>query len=152
MSQPFELKPARIVSRDYQPQARQAAISSDSLVDSRLFARLMADDYGEPSLRPQVSCSVPCADVGLIHAMAEQLAPRLSGGGQWPMQFVIELARLGRINVSARYERRVWNIALEAEQASTYQWLVNHQQITQERLAQTLGQPIRVQLFQERQA
>lgn len=152
MSQPFELKPARILSRDYPPPARQTAVSSVSLVDSTLFARLMADGYGESPLSPKVSWSVPCADVGLIHAMAELLAPRLSGGGQWPMQFVINLARLGRINVSARYERRVWNIALEAEQTSTYEWLVNHQQVAQERLTQTLGAPVRVQLLLERQA
>ncbi|MES2870941.1 MAG: type III secretion system HrpP C-terminal domain-containing protein [Pseudomonadota bacterium] len=141
MTQPIELKPARVPSRDYERDLRQAVAS---VADSQLFAGLMAG--GTSRVSPSA------ADVRLAQAVSDQLLLRVSGASQWPIQFVIELARRGRVHVSARYERRVWTISLQAEQAATSQWLGEQQQSCQQSLARRLGQPVRVLLIPERQA
>lgn len=147
MTRPFEMNPSRMPARDYPSEPRQTAICA---ADHQLFARFMV--HGYPATPSGTRGLSPAADAGLIQAVADQLLPYASGGGQWPMQFVIELARRGRVHVSARYERRVWAISLEAEQVATSQWLTNQQQVCQQSLARTLGQSVRVQVIPERQA
>lgn len=127
MSQPSGLMPLQVPFYDYG--------SADSAVeaDSKLFA----DNLSGP-------------DAGLVRTLSEHLMPRMAWVGQWPLQFVIDLARRGRINVSARYERRAWSISLGADQYATRQWLASQQQHCQRRLARQLGQSVRVQVIQER--
>lgn len=147
MTRPFELNSVCVPSRDYPRNPRQTVAPA---ADHQLFARLMGDGCeATPSGARGASSS---ADAGLIPAVADQLLAHMSRGGQWPMQFVIELARRGRVHVSARYERRVWAISLEAEQVATSQWLVGQHHTCQQSLARTLGQPVRLQLMAERQA
>lgn len=127
MAQPSGLKPVQVPLHDY-PGAGDV-----SEADSKLFA----DNLSGP-------------DAGLVRALSEQLMPRMTWSGQWPLQFVIHLVRRGRINVCARYERHAWSLSLEAEQSATHQWLTSQQQHCQRRLTRKLGQSVRIQLMQER--
>ena len=109
-------------------------------------AQLSFHDYQAPATAPvsdadsqRFADNLSGTDFGLAHAMSEQLLPRVAVTGQSPLQFVICLARRGRIYVRARYERRAWSISLEAEQAGTRQWLIRQQQHCQQHLARTLG-------------
>ena len=127
MSQPPGLKPVQVPCHDY------ATTASVAEADSTLFADNLSG-----------------ADAGLVRTLSDHLMSRMARSGQWPLQFVIDLARRGRINVSARYERRTWSISLAADQYTTRQWLASQQQHCQRRLARQLGQPVRVQVMQER--
>lgn len=141
MTLPSELKSVRVFSRAPQLDVRQTIAC---VADRQLFAGLMAG--GASHVPP------PVVDEGLIQRLSDQLLARLGSGDHRPVQFVIDLARRGRVHVSARYERRVWTVSLGAEQAATSQWLAGQQQNCQLRLAHTLGQPVRVQLMQGLQA
>ena len=127
MSQPSGLMPLQVPFYDY------GSAESGFEADSKLFA----DNLSGP-------------DAGLMRTLSEHLMPRMAWVGQWPLQFVIDLARRGRINVSARYERHAWSISLQADQYATHQWLASQQQYCQRRLARTLGHPVWVQLMRER--
>lgn len=128
MAQPSGLKPALLSFHDYQAPA--TAPVSDA--DSQLFADNLSG-----------------IDSGLARAMSEQLLPRMAVTGQLPLQFVICLARRGRITVRVRFEPQGWGISLEAEQSGTRQWLARQQQHCQQSLARKLGQPVCIQLMQE---
>ncbi|WP_419178905.1 type III secretion system HrpP C-terminal domain-containing protein [Pseudomonas trivialis] len=82
----------------------------------------------------------------LIEALAEQLAPRLQAASQWPLQAVLYLPRLGRINASVRREQSAWSIDLEAEEEATARWLSGVRQQVEDRFTQTLGQTVSLQL------
>lgn len=127
MFQPSGLTPAQVSFYGY------SNTDSAYKADSKLFADNLSG-----------------LDAGLVQALFEQLMPRMAWSGQWPLQFVIGLARRGRIKVSARYERYAWSISLEAEQYATHQWLASQQQYCQRRLARKLGHSVRIQLMQER--
>ena len=128
MAQGSGLKTAQLSFHDYQA----AVVARVSEADSKLFADNLSG-----------------TDTGLAQAMSEQLLPRVAVTGQLPLQFMICLARRGRINVRARYERQAWSISLEAEQSGTRQWLARQQQHCQQSLARKLGQPVCIQLMQE---
>ena len=82
----------------------------------------------------------------MIEALAEQLAPRMQAALQWPLQAVLYLPRLGRINASVRREQSAWSIELEAQEDETARWLNGVRQQVEGRLTQTLGQTVSLRL------
>jgi hypothetical protein len=78
----------------------------------------------------------------MIEALAEQLAPRMQAASQWPLQAVLYLPRLGRINARVRREQGAWNVELDAEEKATVRWLSGVRQQCEDRFAATLGQPV----------
>jgi len=128
MAQGSGLKSAQLSFHD----AQTAVVARVSEADSKLFADNLSG-----------------TDSGLARALSEQLLPRMAVTGQLPLQFVICLARRGRIIVRARFEPQGWGISLEAEQSGTRQWLARQQQHCQQSLARKLGLPVSIQLTQE---
>ena len=114
--------------------------------DSKLFCVLLA--RGSHAGPPATRLSNLADACGFAYALSDQLVPRLGRIGHGPMQFVILLARRGRIRVSARHECQGWSIWLDAECRDTCRWLAGQQQRCQQAIAQRLGQPVRVQLLQ----
>ena len=109
---------------------------------TRLFSQLWADDgegsgAGTPLARTRTS-----GGPAMIEALAEQLAPRMQAASQWPLQAVLYLPRLGRINASVRREQGAWSIELEAEEEATARWLSGVRQQVEERCTQTMGRPV----------
>lgn len=113
----------------------------------RLFARLF-DDGGQDSGGYGASLNgiKASGDVAMIGALTEQLAPRMLVGSQWPLMAVFHLGRLGRINASIRREQGGWNVVLHAEQDNTVHWLSGVRQQCEQRLAQSLRQPVSLYL------
>ena len=113
----------------------------------RLFARLF-DDGGQDSGGYGASLNgiKASGDVAMIGALTEQLAPRMLVGSQWPLMAVFHLGRLGRINASIRREQWGWNVELHAEQDNTVHWLSGVRQQCEQRLAQSLRQPVSLYL------
>ncbi|WP_073523867.1 type III secretion system HrpP C-terminal domain-containing protein [Pseudomonas fluorescens] len=113
----------------------------------RLFARLF-DDGGQDSGGYGASLNgiKASGDVAMIEALTEQLAPRMLVGSQWPLMAVFHLGRLGRINASIRREQGIWNVELHAEQDNTVHWLSGVRQQCEQRLAQSLRQPVSLYL------
>ena len=116
------------------------------VADSKLFNAFLAS--GVQGSLPDTRLANPADAVEFAQAMSEQLMPRLGGSGHWPLQFVMCLARRGRIKVSARHEPQGWSIWLDAERADTCQWLAGQQQRCQQSLARRLGRPVRIELMQ----
>ena len=113
----------------------------------RLFARLF-DDGGQDSGGYGASLNgiKASGDVAMIGALTEQLAPRMLVGSQWPLMAVFHLGRLGRINASICREQGGWNVELHAEQDNTVHWLSGVRQQCEQRLAQSLRQPVSLYL------
>ena len=113
----------------------------------RLFARLF-DDGGQDSGGYGASLNgiKASGDVAMNGALTEQLAPRMLVGSQWPLMAVFHLGRLGRINASIRREQGGWNVELHAEQDNTVHWLSGVRQQCEQRLAQSLRQPVSLYL------
>ena len=113
----------------------------------RLFARLF-DDGGQDSGGYGASLNgiKASGDVAMIGALTEQLAPRMLVGSQWPLMAVFHLGRLGRINAGIRREQGGWNVELHAEQDNTVHWLSGVRQQCEQRLAQSLRQPVSLYL------
>ena len=113
----------------------------------RLVARLF-DDGGQDSGGYGASLNgiKASGDVAMIGALTEQLAPRMLVGSQWPLMAVFHLGRLGRINASIRREQGGWNVELHAEQDNTVHWLSGVRQQCEQRLAQSLRQPVSLYL------
>ncbi|AMN78792.1 hypothetical protein AYR47_10850 [Pseudomonas azotoformans] len=78
----------------------------------------------------------------MIEALAEQLVPRLQAASQWPLQAVLYLPRLGRINASVRREQNAWSIDLDAQDDATARWLNGVRQQVEDRFTQLLGQTV----------
>ena len=108
----------------------------------RLFAQLFAHDGEDAGTGASLSGKKAVAGIAMIEALAEQLAPRVLAGSQWPLQAVLYLPRLGRINASVRRERGAWAIELDAEHDATARWLSGVRQQCEDRLAGALGQPV----------
>lgn len=108
----------------------------------RLFAQLLTGDGEGDGTGASLSGKKTSANVAMIEALAEQLAPRVLAGSQWPLQAVLYLPRLGRINASVRREQSAWAIELEAEQDATARWLSGMRQQCEGRFAATLGLPV----------
>ena len=112
----------------------------------RLFAQLFADNdegFGSGASLSGVKTST---DAVMMQALAEQLAPRIQAGSHWPLQAVLYLPRLGRINASVRREQNAWTIELEAEHDATARWLSGVRQQCEERFSGELGRPVNLLL------
>ena len=112
------------------------------LEQGRLFARLFTDNDEDTGARGSLSGARASSGVAMLEALAEQLAPRIQAAAQWPLQAVLYLPRLGRINASVRRERGAWAIELDAEHDATARWLSGVRQQCEDRLAGALGQPV----------
>lgn len=109
---------------------------------TRLFVQLWTDDGDGSGAHASPSSTKGVGNAAMIAALAEQLAPRLQAAAQWPLQAVLYLPRLGRINASVRREQGVWSIDLEAQEDATARWLSGVRQEVEARFTQTLGQPV----------
>ncbi|CRM88879.1 hypothetical protein [Pseudomonas sp. 22 E 5] len=113
---------------------------------TRLFSQLWADDGDGSGAGTQLSGTKALGGAAMIEALAEQLAPRMQAALQWPLQAVLYLPRLGRINASVRREQSAWSIELEAQEDETARWLNGVRQQVEGRLTQTLGQTVSLRL------
>ena len=113
---------------------------------TRLFSQLWADDGDGSGGGTQLSGTKALGGAAMIEALAEQLAPRMQAALQWPLQAVLYLPRLGRINASVRREQSAWSIELEAQEDETARWLNGVRQQVEGRLTQTLGQTVSLRL------
>lgn len=109
---------------------------------TRLFSQLWADDGEGSGAGTQLSGTKASSGVAMIEALAEQLAPRMLAASQWPLQAVLYLPRLGRINASVRREQSAWSIELDAQEDETAHWLNGVRQQVEGQLTQTLGQTV----------
>ena len=112
----------------------------------RLFAQLFAHDGEDAGTGASLSGKIAVAGIAVLEALAEQLAPRVLAGSQWPLQAVLYLPRLGRINASVRREQSAWAIELEAEHDATARWLGGVRQQCEDRFTQALGLPVSLSL------
>lgn len=112
----------------------------------RLFTRLFAGDGEGAGTSASLSRKKSAAGIAMIEALAEQLTPRVLAGSQWPLQAVLYLPRLGRINASVRREQSAWAIELEAEHDATARWLGGVRQQCEDRFTQALGLPVSLSL------
>jgi len=126
--------------RPREPREEPGATAGVPVELGRFFAQLFTEERGGAG----ASLSGKKASAGIAHidALAEQLAPRLQSASQWPLQAVLYLPRLGRINASVRREQGAWTIELEAEQHTTARWLSGVRQQCEGRFAVALGQPV----------
>lgn len=113
---------------------------------TRLFSQLWADDGEGSGAGAHLSGTKALGGAAMIEALAEQLAPRMLAASQWPLQAVLYLPRLGRINASVRREQGAWNVELDAEDKATARWLSGVRQQCEDRFAATLGQPVNLLL------
>ncbi len=113
----------------------------------RLFAQLFDGDGEQSGYSSSFARTTPATDIRMISALTEQLMPRILGASQWPLQAVLYMPRLGRINASVRREQGIWNVELEAEQEHTGRWLTGIRQRCQDNLADTLKQPVHLHLI-----
>ncbi|MGY2400411.1 type III secretion system HrpP C-terminal domain-containing protein [Pseudomonas sp. SDO5271_S396] len=112
----------------------------------RLFAQLLArDDHAGGSAASLASARVVSAVSG-VEALTEQLTPRITACAQWPLQVVLHLPHLGRINASVRREQGAWNIELDAQEEATARWLSGVRQQCEGRLARVLDAPVNLLL------
>ncbi len=82
----------------------------------------------------------------MIEALTEQLAPRIQVSAQWPLQAVLYLPRLGRINARVGKGGSAWNVELDAERDDTAHWLKGARQQCQELLTGALGLAVNLHL------
>lgn len=112
----------------------------------QLFTQLFTSDHEGSGYGSSPTAMSASAGVRMIEAMAEQLVPRIQGATQWPLQAVLYLPRLGRINASVRREQGAWNVELEAEEERTARWLPSVRQRLECGLSNALASPVQVQL------
>lgn len=113
---------------------------------TRLFAQLWSDDGDGSGANASLSGTKGLDSVAMIQVLAEQLAPRIQAVSQWPLQAVLYLPRLGRINARVCREQGAWSIGLEAQEEATARWLSDVRQPCEDRLAVQLGQPVSLHL------
>lgn len=150
MTQPPVITFSHTVSTTLQSERVHTAAPSTLGAESKLFARIMAQGVLSGSITADSAKDESAAETQLIDAMSEQWALRVNAGTQWPMQFVFYLAGRGRLQVSAAYEQSAWHLSVQAEQPGTRQWLNAVRHRCEQRLAQRLGQPVSMQVIQER--
>ena len=146
MTQVQASKPER--PRPREPRAEQEPALSGVVpwAQGRLFAQLLDSDAEGAGYGTSASGAGGAADTLMIEAMTAQLVPRIHGSAQWPLQAMLYLPRLGRINASVRREQGMWHIELAAEQELAARWLGGVRQGCQDRLAEALGQPVELHL------
>jgi hypothetical protein len=148
MTQVSNTPPERLRLREAREEREPGSSRIVPVEEGRLFAQLFTDDDGGLGSGAGASLAATKASGGaaMIDALAEQLAPRMQVASQWPLQAVLYLPRLGRINARVRREQGAWNIELEAEQDATARWLSGVRQQCENRFAQALGQPVSLSL------
>ncbi|BDB17524.1 hypothetical protein cym2001_08890 [Pseudomonas sp. CYM-20-01] len=109
---------------------------------TRLFSQLWAGDGKGSGSGTSLSGAKSSGSAVMIEALAEQLVPRLQAASQWPLQAVLYLPRLGRINASVNREQNSWSIDLDAQEEATARWLSGVRRQCEDRIALTLGQPV----------
>jgi hypothetical protein len=140
-------KPAeRPRSREPREERESGAAGIVPWEQGRLFAQLFADDDEGAGTGASLSGKKSATGIAMIEALTEQLAPRVLAGSQWPLQAVLYLPRLGRINTSVRREQNAWAIELEAENDVTARWLSGVRQQCEDRFADALGLPVSLSL------
>lgn len=112
----------------------------------RLFTQLFASDEQGGGARSSLTPRKALGDAAMVEVLTEQLVPRALAASQWPLQAVLYLPRLGRINTTLRREQGAWSIELDAELDATARWLSGVRQQCQDRLARTLGEPVSLHL------
>lgn len=112
----------------------------------RLFAQLFAGCDDGAGGGASLAGRKASANVSMIQALTEQLAPRVLGASQWPLVAVLYLPRLGRINANVRREQGAWNIELAAQEESTAQWLGSVRLRLQDGLEHSMGSPVSLSL------
>lgn len=112
----------------------------------RLFAQLFAPDDGGSGFASGLSGPKASSNKAMIEALTEQLAPRIQVSAQWPLQAVLYLPRLGRINARVGKGGSAWNVELDAEEERTAHWLGGVRTRCQDGLAQALGQPVDIHI------
>lgn len=134
--------------RESRGEKESGAASAVPAELTQLFAQLWAEDgSGDGSgAGPSLSGIKGLDGAAMIEALAEQLAPRMTAASQWPLQAVLYLPRLGRINASVRREQGAWSLELDAQEEATARWLNGIRQQVQARFAQTLGRSVSVSL------
>lgn len=113
---------------------------------TRLFAQFWAGDDEGAGDRGSLRETKASGGTAMIEALTEQLVPRLQATSQWPLQAVLYLPRLGRINASVRREQSSWSIDLEAQEEATARWLSGVRQQCEDRFALTLGRSVSLSL------
>ncbi|MDY0832537.1 type III secretion system HrpP C-terminal domain-containing protein [Pseudomonas sp. SED1] len=111
-----------------------------------LFTQLFTRDRDGGGYGSSRTALMAPTEALMIEAMTEQLAPRLQAATQWPLQAMLYLPRLGRINASVRREQGAWNVELTAEETHTAHWLPGVRQRLEDGLAGALAQPVHVHL------
>lgn len=146
MTQVQASKPER--PRPREPRADQEPVPSGGVPweQGRLFTQLLDSDAEGAGYGTSATAAGVAGDTLMIEAMTAQLAPRIHGSAQWPLQAVLYLPRLGRISASVRREQGLWNIELAAEQELAARWLGDVRQRCEERLAEALGAPVALHL------
>ncbi|AIG04843.1 type III secretion protein RspP [Pseudomonas fluorescens] len=112
----------------------------------QLFTQLLGDTEEGAGYASSTAGAAVSANILMIEAMTSQLLPHIRGGGQWPLQALLHLPRLGRISASVRREQGTWSIELAAEQEHTARWLGGVRQSCQTKLCEALGQPVDLHL------
>ncbi|MFY0749719.1 type III secretion system HrpP C-terminal domain-containing protein [Pseudomonas sp. NFX5] len=128
--------------REPREEREPGATTAVSMELGRLFTQFFTGDDGGAGVGTALSGKQASTSIALIEALAEQLAPRVQAASQWPLQAVLYLPRLGRINASVRREQGAWTIELEAEQDATARWLCGVRQQCEGRFAGALGLPV----------
>ncbi|OPA93058.1 flagellar hook-length control protein FliK [Pseudomonas fluorescens] len=132
--------------RELHEEREPGALGQVPWEQGRLFAQLFTVGDEGAGAQSFASGEMASAGIAMIEALAEQLAPRVLAGAQWPLHAVLYLPRLGRINSVVRREQGTWSIDLDAELEATSRWLSGVRQPCQERLATALGQSVSLHL------
>lgn len=138
-------KPERPRPREPRDE-REPATGAFVPVEQRLlFTQLFTRDREGGGYGARTALTAPTETL-MIEALTEQLAPRIQAAAQWPLQAMLYLPRLGRINASVRREQGAWNVELTAEETHTARWLSGVRQRLEDGLAGALAQPVHVHL------
>lgn len=112
----------------------------------RLFSQLLSSDSQGSGYGASVPKTAVSADTVMIEAMTAQLVPRVHANSQWPLQAVIHMPRLGRLNARVERGPGCWSIELQAEEKSTTRWLSGVRQRCQDEMSKGLRQPVELHL------
>ena len=138
-------KPERPRPREPRDEREPAAGAFVPVEQRLLFTQLFTRDREGGGYGARTALTAPTETL-MIEALTEQLAPRIQAAAQWPLQAMLYLPRLGRINASVRREQGAWNVELTAEETHTARWLPGVRQRLEDGLAGALAQPVHVHL------
>lgn len=146
MKQVSNAAPEQRRMRELREEREPSVAAYVPVEQGRLFAYLLAGGTAEKRFghsRMDIKVSVEAARADML---VEQLVAPIQAGGQCPLQFVLCMPRLGRVNALVHREQNTWAIELDAEEEATNRWLRGVRQQCQERCTQALGQPVKFYL------